>query len=195
MSDLKTEYQAFVAKLFNRNAGDLSKDFSHAVMGITTEIFELLNATDEVNAIEEGGDLGFFHVALDIVVADALAAAGLDPLDGAVQAHLDAMNEALAGEDPADTMNRYVVDLLDHAKRWVGYGSMPKPPDWPVISAKARVACTLAIALSSVADVPKDRIVKANIAKLSKRYPGGEFDALRAVVRDTEAERAAVAQA
>lgn len=49
------------------------------------------------------------------------------------------------------------------------------------------------ILLDSMSDVDPEDILRANMAKLLVRYPGGEFDAFRAVTRDTEAERAALA--
>ena len=40
-----------------------------------------------------------------------------------------------------------------------------------------------------------ERIQAVNMAKLLKRYPGGEFDSFRAVVRDLDGERAVLESA
>ena len=65
MSDLKVTpamYREFVAGLFYRNEGDLSKDFAHAVLGISSEAFEIARAgADAVNVAEEAGDIMFFQ--------------------------------------------------------------------------------------------------------------------------------------
>jgi len=192
MSDLQTTYSAFVAKLFNRT-GDLSKDFSHAVLGLVTETHELRNAIDEINALEEAGDLSFFCRALILVVRDFLGegydAQHADELAGKV------LEESLqrAEHDYPTLVTDYLVELMDAAKRWVGYGKEPTAVQLYELQAKGRVVHALVLAHNLGQDVTREQVLKANMAKLLKRYPGGEFDAFRAVVRDTEAEREALA--
>ena len=74
MSELKVTpamYREFVAGLFYRNEGDLSKDFAHAVLGISSEVFEMARADDDaVNLAEEVGDIMFFTVAAVMVLKE-----------------------------------------------------------------------------------------------------------------------------
>lgn len=189
MSDLHTQYTAFVARLFNRT-GDLSKDFAHAVQGIVTECYELRTATDAINATEEGGDLTFFHHALRLVVKDFMAARGIERTDH--DARWAIYDHALAFP-PHEVIEKFGIDLLDISKRWVGYGK--EPTNMTEILSKASVVVALALSHSSCNDVAEERLMATNMAKLLKRYPGGEFDAFRAVIRDVEAERDAIARA
>lgn len=192
MSSIDNDYKAFVAKLFHRN-GDLSKDLAHAVLGIYTESYELRHATDRTNAIEEGGDLTFFVVALSLVVHEAIAEAPVDPEE--IQNIWRRIRQESTAAPAAFVIESFNVRLADIAKRWVGYG---KQPTWQqMVEANMLGAHVLSLALGSswVAQDSDEFLIRANMAKLLKRYPGGEFDAYRAVNRDVEAERAAIQQA
>jgi hypothetical protein len=176
-------YADFVRKLFNRS-GDLSKDFTHAILGVVTEINEYLTAIDEVNGLEELGDLEFYLEALGQVVADARSAAAdgsviaLDLTPLYTQARLVSFEAVIANES---------ATLLDQAKRWVGYGK--QPTDLQAVLNQAVSLVVFANLGGKYPNMDHDRIRKVNMAKLLKRYPGGEFDAYRAIVRDVEAER------
>ena len=176
-------YADFVRKLFNRS-GDLSKDYTHAILGVVTEIHEYLTATDEVNGLEELGDLAFYIEALAQVVFDAT---GERPVrdkeadEGLARTIMDTENLGLL-------ISNMSTDLLDSAKRWVGYGKQP-----PSLSGEFNNALNLVSFVNAVGPFPSSdlaRIKAVNMAKLLKRYPGGEFDAYRAVVRDLDGERA-----
>ena len=183
MSDLNTDYRAFVAKLFNRT-GDLSKDFSHAVFGIVTEVDEMFKAQDAKHAREEKGDLTFFMVALDIVATEA---SFTQLVADDMTAYPEVLQQAMAAESPGRALNDLLIDLMDAAKRWVGYGKTPA--DFSELVYKARLAVGIALTMTPFqGDTPED-VQKTNMAKLLVRYPGGEFDAYRAVERDLEAER------
>lgn len=170
-------YYDFVRKLFNRS-GDPSKDFAHAILGIVTESHELLSATDEVNALEEQGDLMFYLHALQQVIEDTTSEVLIIPDN-------DYLEDKLGS--PADFIAFRCNELLDHAKRWVGYGKMPHNLD-DVFFDTAELVWFLNTT-GPYPQVDTDRIKAVNMAKLLKRYPGGEFDAYRAVVRDLEGER------
>lgn len=187
MSNLNETYKAFVAKLFNRN-GDLSKDFAHAVFGIVTEVRELMRATDDINATEEAGDLTFFGEALELVLAEFSQNLASDPIKVA-DTRWSIYDHALT-HPPAQVIEEFCHDLMEDAKRWVGYGKAPKDAD--ALVTKARVILSLALSASDCLDVSKPHLQKTNMAKLLKRYPGGEFDAFRAVNRDTQGERDAI---
>lgn len=189
MSDLRTQYAAFVAKLFNRT-GDLSKDFCHATLGVVTEMRELAlarDAKDDVNALEEAGDLTFFHTAYCMVVQDLYPEPDVD--GGAVS---KAIYERALGMPVQGIIDEFSQEMLDAAKRWVGYGKQPTPEQAVELVIKTTIVFNL-IMMDSMGDVEPEDILRANMAKLLVRYPGGEFDAFRAVTRDTEAERAALA--
>lgn len=179
MSETTPTYYDFVKKLFNRT-GDLSKDFSHAILGIVTEVHELRTASDEVNAHEEQGDLGFFLVALGQVIEDVTGGTS----------HLDTLSQSSEYDKGWENngLDDITKSLLDDAKRWVGYGK--QPADLSDTFFRAATAIALAESLSPHTTRDIGKLKAMNMAKLLKRYPGGEFDSFRAVVRDLEAERA-----
>lgn len=178
-------YDDFVRKLFNRSE-DPSKNFAHAIMGIVTEIHEFRNATDEVNALEELGDIRFYLQALSQVVVEAEGDYGILS-DNEVEKSIAALIDMSAKVGISQTVAHGCNELLDIAKRWVGYGKAPKS------LADVMHACamlTLFVNMTSpnsCQDVV--RIEASNMAKLLKRYPGGEFSQFHALVRDLEAER------
>ena len=189
MSDLKTQYAAFVAKLFNRT-DDLSKDFCHATLGVITEMRELAlarDAQDDVTALEEAGDLTFFHTAYCMVVQDLYPEPDVDG-----HAVSKAIYERALSMSAQDMIDEFSQEMLDAAKRWVGYGKQPTPLQAVELVVKTTIVFNV-ILMDSMSDVDPEDILRANMAKLLVRYPGGEFDAFRAVTRDTEAERAALA--
>lgn len=176
-------YSDFVRKLFNRS-GDLSKDFTHAVLGISTELHELATATDEVNANEELGDLEFYLEALDQVVGDMLT----EPFPAQeITPELEALRDKAQQYGIMFAMLDASNQLQDTAKRWVGYGKVPADPVgvWRLAAAVvvfSRITC-------AYPNEDVEQIRRINMAKLLKRYPGGEFSAYHALVRDLEAER------
>ena len=91
-----------------------------------------------------------------------------------------------------DMIDEFSQEMLDAAKRWVGYGKQPTPLQAVELVVKTTIVFNV-ILMDSMSDVDPEDILRANMAKLLVRYPGGEFDAFRAVTRDTEAERAALA--
>lgn len=181
--DVLTEvgYEGFVKALYNRS-GDLSKDFTHAVLGIVTECHEYLTATDEVNAVEEAGDLCFYLTALKQVLDDVgtydeaefekLLAAACDRMDS----------------NGFQVMDEF-VEWLDLAKRWVGYGKAPTMTPTQLM-AEAAALVSFVIDKGAATDVDMPVIMVTNVDKLLKRYNGMVFDAERAVNRDLPAERA-----
>ena len=179
-------YDSFVRKLFNRS-GDPSKDFTHAVLGIVTEIHEFRNATDEVNALEELGDLRFYVQALRQVVLDVEGPHEIPDINAGLQALVDLSAKMGMTKAVAHACN----ELLDIAKRWVGYGKAPK--------SLAEVLHTCANLVLFVNMTSQNgcqdslRIEASNMAKLLKRYPGGEFSQYHALVRDLGAEREVLA--
>ena len=139
-TNLPVSYPDFVRKLFNRS-GDPSKDFTHAILGIKTEIFEYLHATDRINGVEELGDLAFYVEALRQVINDYLMEQRLDiihELD--IDAELISDLATLATFEPRtakfEELSALLNDLLDDAKRWVGYNR--EPDSLPAVFLNAR---------------------------------------------------------
>lgn len=184
-------YSAFVRKLFNRS-GDPSKDFTHAILGIVTEIHELEQATDDVNALEEIGDMQFYLAALVQVVDDFLDSLPKSDVQQMVlKGHmtLDVQSPEHARAVVLDSCNA----LLDIAKRWVGYGKVPG--DIINLPGFAVAVCDAANEFGEYPCLDTEKAAAANMAKLLVRYPGGEFDQYRALNRDLGAERAVLASA
>lgn len=174
-------YEGFVESLYNRS-GDLSKDFTHAVLGIITECHEYLTATDEVNAIEEAGDLAFYLTALKQVLDE------YSPTDpDAFNSLMDAASKRMTA-DGFNIISVY-VEWADLAKRWVGYGKAPTMSSTELF-AEASALVALVISSGFAADAEMSKIILVNVGKLLKRYNGMTFDADRAVNRDLPAERA-----
>lgn len=173
-------YHAFVKSLYNRT-GDLSKDFTHAVLGLVTESHEYLMATDKVNAIEEAGDLAFYVTALYQVLND------FSPIN---EEELDFLEDELLAKLKGEELNLNDMhnEWLDLAKRWIGYG---KPPTMTttVLMAEATAMLNITLPLGMVQMDDAKEVMITNVRKLMKRYNGIKFDADRAVNRDLFAER------
>lgn len=189
MSEIKSQspstpsYEDFVRKLFNRS-DDPSKDFTHAVLGVVTEIHEYLSATDEVNAREELGDLAFYRVGLRQVITDLIGPFNTPDLSEGLQyLHEQAIKGGCA-PIIANTCNT----LLDDAKRWVGYGKQPK--SLPEVYRTVSELIHFVNQTGPYPDSDAARVQRTNMAKLLQRYPGGEFSQYHALVRDLGAERA-----
>lgn len=185
-------YEKFVRAMFNRS-GDYSKDFAHAVLGLVTEIYELRNATDPVNAIEEAGDLLFCGVALGQVVGDYELSVGNLTSDGVVAALVEELIARKRTGPVALTLRGMENDLLDHAKRWVGYDRPPKGGLFPVL-ADAIYVMTMTFRDCGMYTEP-DQVELVNVKKLLQRYNGMTFTSEAAVARDLQAERAVLEDA
>jgi hypothetical protein len=200
-TDTLPPYKEFVRGLFNRS-GSPAQDFAHAVLGLSTEVYELDNATSYTNSIEELGDLAFYDQALEIVVADAF---GIDvnSLPVRTLGEMLAANpnwdteRALAGDGliAMDIRTFCICEMQDTAKRWIGYGKAPSPEKAAETLAMAVAAFDLSAHLVSGAEIgsPECRLVadlavRANFDKLRARYKGSKFSQEAALNRDLDAE-------
>lgn len=185
-------YMGFVRSLFNRT-GTLSVDFTHAVLGLSTETYELAQARDAVNAIEEAGDLHFYMVALIVVVREAFPEVPERPTHDELEASAIALVERFPGLGTLpkqQALELALCELQDIAKRWVGYGKAPTLPPLQILALSGFVvAVAMALTAFSEALGDEDAIVVANVAKLIERYKGIKFNAEHAVNRDTAVER------
>lgn len=214
MTELKVTpamYREFVAGLFYRNEGDLSKDFAHAVLGISSEAFEIARASDAVNVAEEVGDMMFFTVAAVMVLKEFMEAEGitLEHVGGPLQYELldpagwltpgvgDVTLNVIGLLVSEDAIMTALEKMQSVAKAWVGYG---KKPDADTITAALGALLLPAAAAFGVmaegAPTAKDvqTAALANIKKLQHRYPGG-FSVEKATNRDLEGERSAIESA
>lgn len=83
--------------------GRASVDLTHACLGLVTEVDEFMDATSELNAVEEIGDI-CWYIALACHAVDA------------------EWPDAIV---PNDTLDAIVAKLTDLAKRWFAYGDRP----------------------------------------------------------------------
>lgn len=206
-------YAEFVSKLFNRT-GDLSKDFAHAVLGMTTEEDELRQAPDEVNRIEEAGDMLFFATAAAMVLRE-FAAEQLLPCEGLTEdeskvnptiylkpgiGDMSAMfiMVLVSGSEGGPVTEAYTT-LQNCSKKWVGYDARP---DAETLKKCLSACMVISLAALKVVQQTSDeadssvanRVALANIQKLQHRYPGG-FNLESAENRDREGERSALESA
>jgi hypothetical protein len=196
MSETQISYGQFVLDHFNRS-GDFSKDFTHAILGFVTEIHEYLSSYDEINGLEELGDMRFYVVALQQVVKDYWLANGNDGVRPAT--HLAALIEMQANLEKealvtsfSGVISKHTNDLLDHAKRWVGYAKMPKS-----LREVVDLVVCMELFVNEFGPYPEpdfERLQTTNMAKLLKRH-GKVYNPVAADQRDTDAERAAIAAA
>lgn len=178
-------YPKFVASLFNRSTVDQSKDWAHAVLGIATEMQELLVAEDAVHGVAEQGDLRFYGQAV-INLTEEFTGEDFDY--DLCNAEYDALVKR-GGEIGTEAMiDEARKDMLDVAKRWIGYGKVPK---YPLLEgAKAVALAQFVMAHARFSEPDADKVELVNVAKLLERYKGLTFDADRAVNRDVSAEHA-----
>lgn len=184
-------YRKFVHELF-RWKSDPAVDFTHAVLGLVTEVYEFAKATDKVNAIEELGDFHFYGHAATMSLK---IAAGMDPLAPPTLEEQAGTFSAVAeyGEIVRNTPGPdYAVDLLcnellDDAKRWIAYD---KAPDRSRVLARiGYLQSCLELAGDLGDDAQIGNVQLVNVMKLLKRYKGMKFTTEAALNRDTAAER------
>lgn len=186
------DYARFVAGLFFRNPGDLSKDFAHAVMGILEELEELAVAHEPANVIEEMGDLLFFCRAAEMVLTEHLGNIDVGGDRGEEERPMQSIS-APAFVDRWKQADEALTRMLGRAKKWVGYGDAPT-------SAVARALLLDVETVASVVteqtaedldmeqDEVSERAIEANVAKLRHRYKAG-FSLEASRHRDLEGER------
>jgi len=185
-------YEGFVRSLFNRT-GQHSVDFTHAVLGVTTEVYELAQARDAVNAVEEFGDLFFYMIAITVVLKDAYPELSEAPS----RTEMDAAHAALTERFPglvtlpkAQALELALCELQDIAKRWIGYGKAPTLPPLQILLLTGFVLAVVQRSTAFDAALEdEDEVIEANVAKLIERYKGIKFNAEHAVNRDTGKER------
>lgn len=144
-------------------------DLLHGALGVMTEVVELHDAHDEVNTIEELGDVMWYCALLCRATGSNL--------------------EDVWDEDVGALAFRNVLTdagkLLDLVKRQLAYG---KPADQLEVNRLVgRIVIGVHVA-SVLAGSCIEEVCERNIAKLQKRFPE-KFTEAAAVNRDVAAER------
>lgn len=202
-------YAAFVENLF-RVLPSPAMMFSHAVLGVATEMTEIDLAVNENNFAEELGDLLFF-VTAGLQVLHGLPC---NPMTAEAQEHntlmvfrecaKDADIMGLRNPKRSDHTRALLTPLLDVAKRWLAYDKQPSPNDIPqiislfnilIVHAASHPAYGFDISLHSEQGVANiKRVVDVNVAKLKTRYKAG-FSTEAAVNRDVVVEAEVIQRA
>jgi NTP pyrophosphatase (non-canonical NTP hydrolase) len=166
--------------------GDVARNrLLHAALGVGSEVGELLDQykrhifygapLDRVNVIEECGDLLWFS-GLGCDARGKTLARLLEVWGDFDFSHLPTPLEIIhAMQSPADDILGIVLEDSDAQSTLGAFGE---------------IVCLVRELLATVGATLEDAM-RANIAKLAKRYPD-RFTAERALNRDLEAERAAL---
>ena len=171
------EYLHLSARTSNQE-NDPAALYLHGIIGMISERGEIRDVQDEVNAIEEIGDVLWYlaccHRATGRNVDDLLA--------GGISTHADDF-----------ALLHHLSSAADIAKRWWMYGATPKRLSEAADQADRIATEIISIALNVLSDrdnvgeiLSKARAI--NIAKLLKRYPK-KFTEDCALIRDLGLER------
>ncbi len=199
-------YDAFVRNLF-RVLPTPAMMFTHAMLGVATEMTELDLAKDEANFVEELGDLLFFTAA-GLQALEALHIADSDTGDLTLRVFRECTKDAdalgLRNPKRSDHTRALLTPLLDSAKRWMAYDKAPTPKDVDQIAAVLGILLVHAsshpaygfdiYSRSDLANANLIKVVRGNVAKLRHRYKGG-FSTEAAVNRDVVGEMDALKSA
>jgi hypothetical protein len=202
-------YAAFVENLF-RVLPTPAMMFSHAVLGVATEMTEIDLAVSDNNFTEELGDLLFF------VTAGLQVLHGLphNPVTVEAQEHntLQVFRECAKDADilglrnpkRSDHTRTLLTPLLDVAKRWMAYDKQPSPNDITQIVSLFNILIVHAASHPAYGfDITSNtehaahnirRVVDVNVAKLKTRYKAG-FSTEAAINRDVVVEAEVIQRA
>lgn len=147
----------------------------HAVMGILTEIDELLenhsSVIDEVNRVEEIGDIAWYMAIIGREYNLEIP---------------DNVTTSLSDNDVVITIIKNSLKLLDILKKKIFYN---RPINTELFVQYSKEIFSLIIAYANIHGVDIESGFDTNIAKLKSRY-GSKFTSERAINRNLETERA-----
>lgn len=138
----------------------------HATLGLTTECVEVLLSTSEVNLKEELGDICWYLAII------------CDLFDLTFEELVLLADQSRIKDDPVKAMVYAVGEINNLQKRAIFY----KRDLDPVVFCK-HAGTILGAILTNEDEISLDDLQQANIAKLTRRYPGGftqEAEAVRA---------------
>lgn len=175
------------------NPDDLSKDdllryrLTHAALGFTTETAELFCGKDNINELEELGDLSWY-LALPTNLLQGMRLPlklGEGPLRNPWDTSVEVQLQANLGH-----LVRLAGELADFSKRFTYYR---KDPDWSQVQFTVSQAWMAVIKAVKLRDGDFQQVLDANIAKLKSRYPD-RFTCKLAVQRNVAKERKVLEQ-
>ena len=200
------EYRNLVNALYNWSR-DPARDFTHAALGLVTELSEVRDSHSEDDLIDELGDVLFYQTAACLTLNDyVIYSCGSVVVDKNTffsppcTKWLDAHERALYDGESHIVERQETARLLDVAKKWLGYG---KEPDAATTRELREIIFSLALQAVELAMVRTNRsearemiaeAVSKNMAKLRARYPSMSFSAERAKSPDKLAEREAMSK-
>jgi hypothetical protein len=199
-------YGNFVRNLF-RVLPTPAMMYTHAILGVATEMTELDLAKDEANFIEELVDLLFF-IAAALQMLESLHVADSDIEELTLRVFRECTKDAdilgLRNPKRSDHTRALLTPLLDSAKRWMAYDKAPTPKDVEQIAAVLGMVAVHAsshpaygfdiYSRSDFASANVLKVIRGNVAKLRHRYKGG-FSTEAAVNRDVVGEMDALKSA
>lgn len=153
----------------------------HAVMGILTEVEELIQNSrnpDSVNLLEEVGDITWYLAILGRELE--LPSSQLTP-----HSHNLSLIESLSPNTHLMNIVEHSCGLLDFLKKKLFYNKTINETDF-----RLRAVCLVnsVAAYLYVNNLDPSKVFEINIAKLKARY-GEKFSTERAINRDLETER------
>jgi NTP pyrophosphatase (non-canonical NTP hydrolase) len=170
------EYKYLSEKTLSQefHVGKQTENLLHGVVGILTELEELLSWNDEVNKKEEVADI-FWYVAL----LDRELSLNLE-ISKSVTDFVQIKNEALIIQSFKDSCM-----LLDYLKKKIYYNKTINLDDFT--SHTKSLFHTLCL-FCELNDINVSEILDTNISKLKARY-GEKFSSDKAINRNLELER------
>jgi hypothetical protein len=157
------------------HCGDRMQRLLHAVVGMLTEVEEVLDnhsmaEADQVNRAEEWGDIAWYMAILAREYSLPLVDTGM---------------AKLRDTDPTMDMTKLLLRLLDMMKKSIYYG---KQFDDSVARTLSSELITSMLRYASANAIDTELAMRANIEKLRARY-GEKFSSESAINRDLENER------
>jgi len=163
-------------------------DLTHAVLGLTSELGELLLNTDRQNLAEELGDLLWYA---QLGLSSLVATDSMLPIDSPVT-----LQTTLAGEIGSGGIKGLIVAVsavADLNKRLLFCGTAHTRETHDKLH---RYLCDIVKCIASIGHPEGITLVdirNANVAKLTRRYPDGKFVQSHSEGRDVRAESKAMA--
>lgn len=161
------------SKEFEETSGMNVRMF-HAILGMETEVNEMLDATDNVNMLEECGDFSWYQAIYEAAcpgtIDESFVVFGTDANDI---------------DDILNKLRVHVNTILDHSKKVLMYG---KPFNFVDVDLNMKKSFALVNQLIIACGGTPEQVREVNIAKLSARYPE-KFTDHHAENRDLTKER------
>lgn len=153
------------------SSSGMNERMFHSIVGLATEVAEMLNATDTVNMLEECGDAYWYIAIYESTIPGTIEVTG---------------GYEFPLEQSLDMVRKESDLMLDHVKKVMMYG---KPFDHQMVNTSMNQLILGLNSLVRSCDGDIGEVWGTNIAKLQARYPE-KFTEQNAEIRDLETERA-----